>query len=267
MSDASYFSVIPEGKRIWAISSVEGDAVRLRYLHRKISAEFQAGDAVVYLGNILGRGPDSVKALDEVLLFRRALVSIPGVSQFDIVYLRGQQEEIFHKLMKLQYAPHPREVLDWMLAFGLDNVLESYGANVKELKRIIPQGVVAISKWLAQLRQIQKSHDGHIEFMDCLKHAAYTADEKMLFVHFGLNHDAGLSAQGDAFWWGAKPPFVRPHPFHQFLQVVRTLSSAKNTGVISEKYYTTLVSGAGYDAPIYAVLFDENHEKKLVFNC
>ena len=52
MSESSYFSVIPENKRIWVISSVEGDAVRLRYLHRKISAEFQAGDALVYLGNI-----------------------------------------------------------------------------------------------------------------------------------------------------------------------------------------------------------------------
>ena len=81
MADTEYFSVIPEKRRIWVISSVEGDAVRLRYLHRKISAEFQTGDVLVYLGNILGRGQDSVKALDEVLLFRRALISIPCVSQ------------------------------------------------------------------------------------------------------------------------------------------------------------------------------------------
>lgn len=267
MSDTEYFSVIPENRRIWAISSIEGDAVRLRYLHRKISAEFQTGDVLVYLGNILGRGQDSVKTLDEVLLFRRALISIPGVSQYDIIYLRGQQEEIFHKLMKLQFAPHPHEVLDWMLAHGLEKVLESYQADIKELKRIIPQGVVAISKWLGQLRQLQKSHDGHIEFMDCLKHAAYTVDEKMLFVHRGINHDVGLSAQGDTFWWGGKPPFVRDYPFHQFLRVVRTLSIPENTGVFNEKYYTTLAGGAGFDAPLYAVLFGEDHEQKLVLSC
>ncbi len=260
------FSVIPEHRRIWAVSSPCGDAVRLRFLHKKISAEFKIGDVVVYLGNLLGFGFDVCKAIDEVLFFRRALISIPGVSQSDVVFLRGQQEEMFHRLMQIQFAKNPVEVYDWMLKKGLKQTLLSYGIDPDEGRRILPQGVVAVSRWATALRKAQKEHDGHIDYMAELKHAAYTANNDILFVHFGINHEVSLNLQGDSFWWGGKQPFSRDYPYLGFKQVVRNLSSPKKHGVFKETYYTTLVSGGGFDAPIYAVLFDEKHQQVLIFD-
>lgn len=260
------FAVIPEKKRIWVISSVQGDAVRLRYLHKKISSEFVVGDAVVYLGNLMGCGPDSVKAIDEALLFRRALISIPGVSAYDIIFLRGQQEEMFNKLMQIQFSQNSLEVYQWMLSKGLKETLISYGVDPMEGIKIIPQGVVAISRWIADLRKKQSAHDGHIDYMGELKHAAYTADEEVLFVHRGINHEVSLNLQGDAFWWGGKLPFVRPYPYQQFKRVVRGFPSKESTGILTDQFYTTLASGGGFDGPIYAVLYDEQHHQSLVLD-
>lgn len=261
------FSVIPEKRRIWVISYLCGDAVRLRFLHKKISVEFNIGDVVVYLGNVLGRGSDVCKTLDEVLTFRRALISIPGVSQNDVIFLRGQQEEMFHRLMQIQFAQNPIEVYDWMLAQGLRQTLVSYGIDPDEGRRILPQGIVAMSRWTAALRKAQQEHDGHLDYMAELKHAAYTADNDVLFVHFGIHHDVPLNLQGDAFWWGGKPPFSRAYPYLGFKRVVRGYSAqSADTGVITDKYYTTLVSGGGFDTQIHALLLDENHEQVLVLD-
>ena len=253
------FSQIGDKKRIWVIGFPGGDAVRLRFLHKKISAEFCVGDVVIYLGNVMGNGLDSVKAVDEVLLFRRALISIPGVSQYDIVFLRGQQEEMWSKLMQIQFAQEPLDVYKWMLARGLKQIVLSYGLDPEEGLRIIPQGVVAISRWVAALRSVQAAHDGHIDYMGSLKHAAYTADESILFVHRGLRHEVSLNLQGDAFWWGGTLPFVRSYPYLQFKQVIRGFPTTTQAGVINEPYYTTIASGGGYDGPIYALLLDEKH--------
>lgn len=260
------FAIIPEKKRVWVVSAPAGDAVRLRFLHKKIATEFKVGDVVVYLGNLMGPGPDTVKTIDEALLFRRALISIPGVSQNDVIYLRGQQEEMFHRLMQIQFAKNPVDVYEWMLARGLKQILLSYGIDPDEGKRILPQGVVAMSRWTTALRKAQQEHDGHIDYMAELKHAAYTSDNELLMVHFGINHDVSLQLQGDAFWWGGTLPFVRPYPYMGFKRVVRNFPSNQKTGVLSVPYYTTLVSGGGFDAPIYCILFDEKHQQCLVLD-
>lgn len=260
------FAQIGDKKRIWVIGFPGGDAVRLRFLHKKISTDFSVGDAVVYLGNLMGSGPDSVKTVDEALLFRRAVISIPGVSQYDVIFLRGQQEEMWSKLMQIQFSQEPLEVYKWMLTRGLRQILQSYEVDPDEGLRIIPQGVVAISRWVSALRAAQAAHDGHIDYMGALKHAAYTADESVLFVHRGLRHEVSLNLQGDAFWWGGSLPFVRPYPYHQFKRVIRGFPSASQTGVINEPYYTTIASGGGYDGPVFAILLDETHAVSTVLD-
>ena len=36
----------------------------------------------------------------------------------EIVFLRGAQEEMFSKLLQLQIAPNPVEIINWMLNMG-----------------------------------------------------------------------------------------------------------------------------------------------------
>ena len=65
------------------------------------------GDRLVYTGNMIGRGSAVRETMDELLSFRRALIAMPGMLADDVVYLRGAQEEMWQKLLQLQFAPIP----------------------------------------------------------------------------------------------------------------------------------------------------------------
>ena len=73
------------------------------------------------------------ECIDELLLFRRAILARPDADCADIVFLRGAQEEMWQKLLQLQFAPNPVEVLQWMVAQGIEPTIRAYGASVKRL--------------------------------------------------------------------------------------------------------------------------------------
>ena len=53
-----------------------------------------------------------------------------------IVFLRGAQEEMFSKLLQLQLAPNPAEIIEWMFDHGVNRTLNSYGFSENEVKNI-----------------------------------------------------------------------------------------------------------------------------------
>ena len=124
-SEQSIFATLRGGARIWAIPAVHGEADRLKALHRHISARFQTGDQVAYLGNYSGHGRAVRETIDELLTFRRSVLARPGSDCTDIVFLRGAQEEMWQKLLQLQFAPNPIEVLHWMIAQGIEPTIEA----------------------------------------------------------------------------------------------------------------------------------------------
>lgn len=129
IANGEKLALLRGAQRVWAISSVHGEAERLRALHEAISRQFQPGDRLVYLGNILGHGPDVTDAVDEVLAFRRAVISAHGMFAADVVVLRGAQEEMWQKLLQLQLALNSGEVFDWMMEQGVGATLKSYGGG------------------------------------------------------------------------------------------------------------------------------------------
>ena len=108
MSDDQIFATLRRARRVWAVASIHGEAARLSSLHGQIERRFEPGDRLVYLGNMLGRGAEVHATVDELLEFRRRLLSRPSMFACDIAYLRGSQEEMWQKLMQLQFAPNPR---------------------------------------------------------------------------------------------------------------------------------------------------------------
>ena len=52
------FGVMRGAQRIWAVSSIHGHADKLRDLHDKLGPKLQPGDRLIYLGNVIGYGPD-----------------------------------------------------------------------------------------------------------------------------------------------------------------------------------------------------------------
>ena len=105
------FARLRAARRVWAVAVIHGEAQRLAQLHDAISERFQLGDRVVYLGNYLGRGSAVLATIDELLDFRRRVLGRPGGAACDVVFLRGAQEEMWQKLLQLQFAPNPGELL------------------------------------------------------------------------------------------------------------------------------------------------------------
>ena len=65
-----------------------------------------------------------------------------------IVFLRGAQEEMFSKLLQLQLAPNPSEIIELMFYHGVNKTVNSYGFSEDEVKNIASSGTINISKWI-----------------------------------------------------------------------------------------------------------------------
>ena len=116
-----------------------------------------------------------------------------------IVFLRGAQEEMFTKLLQLQLAPNPAEIIEWMFDHGVNKTISSYGFSENELKNIASSGTMNISKFTSNLNKIVQNNPGHTQYFLNLKHAAYSHTKKILFVNRGVDITRPLSAQNDCF--------------------------------------------------------------------
>lgn len=259
MSDRDKFSVLRKCRRVWAVAAIHGEVERLDRLHATLAERFIFGDRLVYLGNYLGHGPAITATIDRLLSFRRALIAQPGMFAADVAYLRGSQEEMWQKLLQLQFAPNPREVLDWMLSQGVGATLAAYGGNAVQAAQAAREGALSMTKWTNALRAGMQSHPGHYLLMSALKRAAYTDDDRLLFVHASIDPDRPLSAQSDSLWWGAGGFSRLDHAYGGFAKVVRGFAR-DHPGVEVGPFTVTVDAGCGFDGPLVAACFDPGGE-------
>ena len=267
MADSTVFTTLrwpaqSAARRVWAISAIHGEAARLASLHQQIAERFAVGDRLVYLGNYLGRGPAVRATLDEMIAFRRRIIALPGMFASDVVYLRGCQEEMWSKILQLQFSTNPGEVLQWTLAQGLGPTLAAYGGVAEEGLSMTRQGAVAIGRWTQKLRQTMNQTPGHADFMAALKRAADTADHALLFVSAGIDPTRPLAAQDDALWWGgagfAALEAQDAVPFDGYGRVVRgakPTAAPTEIGVAQSAHTATVDGGAGFGGDLLAACF------------
>ena len=98
-------------------------------------------------------GDDSKETLSSVIDLRFKLMSKFKLQPDSIVFLRGAQEEMFSKLLQLQLAPNPIEILEWMFDHGVNKTIKSYGFSEEEIKSIASSGTINISKWTSSLNK------------------------------------------------------------------------------------------------------------------
>ena len=259
MTDPSVFAVLPEGRRNWAVASIFGQAGRLAALHAILDPRIDSSDNLIYLGNLLGRG-DVAATIDELLLFRRSLMARrlkDGAGE--VVYLRGSQEEMWHKLLQMQFAANPGEVLEWMLGQGVGATLAAYAGSVDEGRTAARLGAVALSRWTNHLRAAVRAMDGHDQLISTLRRAAYTPDNTLLFVNAGVDPRRPLSAQRDSFWWGSREFEMSNGPYDGFRRVVRG-ADPRRAGVVVREGMTSLDGGCGFGGPLIAGCFDAQGE-------
>jgi serine/threonine protein phosphatase 1 len=272
--DSEKFAKLGRPRRIWAIAAVHGAVDRLMALHDHVAAQFQPGDRLVYLGNLIGHS-DRVHALvDEVLSVRRSLIARPGVLAEDVIFLRGAQEEMWQKMLQLQFAPNPQDVLRWMLAQGVEPTLRAYGGRAEEGLAAAREGAIRLTRWTNALRESIRSAPGHNALYAALRRAAFTeraGTERTdtdggaeggaqvgggaLFVSAGIDPSRPLAAQGDAFWWSSGSFAAITAPFDGFHRLVRGYDPAGG-GLQLEGMAVTLDSGCGRGGRLAAGLFE-----------
>ncbi len=241
-------------ERTWVIGAVHGEAERLRVLHDEISKEYRAGDRIVYTGNLMGYGTDVVGAINEALVFRRALLARFDLDSNSIVFLRGWQEEMWRKLLQIHFAPDPKTVLDWMLSKGLDASLASYRLQADEVRDAAAEGRTALSRWVTRANNAMDNHDGHRAYMSSLRHAALTDDGSLIVVNSGFDPGVELDQQLDSFWWGGVN-FDALTPHDTGYQLIVRGATHGQPGMRVDRHAATLDGGAGRGGQICAALF------------
>ena len=244
-------ATLRSGRRCWAVASIHGEADRLAVLHDELGRRLRTGDNLIYLGNFLGRGPAVADTVDELLVFRRALLARPRGHIDDIVYLRGSQEEMWSKLMRLQIAVNGRQVLEWMLENGVAPTLAAYGGSAADGLAAAGEGARALSRWTAGLGDAMRAADGHNALLGSLRHAAGT--DRLLFVNAGIDPALPLAEQGDRFWWGGLSGLDKA--YGGYARVVRGFAR-RHPGLEVGDMSATIDGGAGFGGPLIAACFD-----------
>lgn len=261
------FAALRPAGRIWTIAAIHADAERIVALHDALLERFTPGDRILYFGNYTGHGAPALETVDEILTFRRMILSVPGVFADDIVYLRGQQEEMLDKLLQLPFANSPGEVLGWMRRNGIEPTLHAYGIDPDEGTRACNEGTMPLTRWISGVRAAIRARPGHEPFLTGTRRAAYTRTDPrapgtsppILFVHAGIDTGRPLEKQADSFWWRARGFDDIHAPYAPFSRVVRGYDP-EHRGVRVNGVTATLDGGCGFGGSLVCAGWDEGGE-------
>jgi serine/threonine protein phosphatase 1 len=252
--DSEPFGRLKRARRVWAVACVHGEAQRLAALHQRLAERLLPGDRLVYLGDYLGYGADAASVVDLMLDFRRAVLAQRDMFLGDIVLLRGSQEEMWQKLLELQFAPNPREVLPWMLEHGVAQTLASYGVDAQAGVAACREGVMAITRWTGLVRAAVAARPGHRQLLGALRRAAFTDEGGVLFVNASIDPGKPLELQRDVFWWGGGDILALDAPFAGFRRVVCGYHR-RRAGLVETPFAVSLDAGCGLGGVLVAACF------------
>lgn len=244
--------------RVWTIPAIHSDIGALIRIHDNLLERVRPGERILYHGNYTGYGADAAACIEEILTFRRMVLAMPGMITSDLVYLRGQQEQILQQLLQLQFNPDPTNALLWMLGNGISETLYSYGISPHDGIDACRQGVMAITKWTNSIRSAIRQHPGHETFFNQLKRAGHTHTDSahpLLFVHAGLSAHKPLNEQGENLWWGAEEFEQITAPYQPFAKVVRGFDPV-HRGAFLNCVTATVDDACGFGGNLISVGFD-----------
>ena len=112
-----------------------------------------------------------------------------------------------------------------------------------------------------------QNNPGHTEYFLNLKHAAYSSNEKILFVNRGVDVTRPLSAQNDCFWWGFQNFSTLQKPYKTFLRIVRGYESKhiNQSEILKNNIVCTLFKQPLSNKCVLCGIFKENGEILDIF--
>lgn len=143
--------------RTFVIGDVHGYSHPLSNLLRQLTEKAAPGDTLVFVGDYVDRGPDSLGVIDKVL------ECVNGGWNGPVVPLKGNHEELMIDAM----SKRPRYGMDsWLQLGGYETICSYTGGEVKK-------------KW------VQGVPRTHVEFLTGLR--SWYEDEHAYYVHAGLS--------------------------------------------------------------------------------
>ena len=167
---------LPQGRRFYAVGDIHGRRDLLDELLARIeddaAARGPADTLVIFLGDLIDRGPDSRGVVERLMAFRDG----PVPSRF----LMGNHEEVFLKALKGDLR-----ALRFLIRIGGRETLLSYGATEEELDAMT----------LGQLREWLMSHipEAHLRFIEGMAEKVLIGD--YAFVHAGVRPRVPMGEQ------------------------------------------------------------------------
>lgn len=172
---------LPEGRRVYSIGDIHGQAHLLEELHARIEADaagFEGRKTVVYLGDFIDRGERSKDVVD---------ILLQPLAGFEVVHLMGNHEKTL-----LDFLRYPHAVTNWF-AYGGRATVYSYGVSMR-----FEPSAAEIEQVCDDLKEAIPPR--HLEFFQALKpfHVAGSYG----FVHAGIRPGIPLQAQreDDLYW-------------------------------------------------------------------
>ena len=111
-----------------------------------------------------------------------------------------------------------------------------------------------VGPWTGALRSAMNATPGHTALFAALRHAAFTEDGGLLFVHAAVEPSRPLSEQRDAFWWGREDILELKEPFAGFRRIVRGVDPDRR-GVVEREFAVSVDGGASQGGKLIAGCF------------
>lgn len=227
---------------IYAVGDIHGQLAKLQRAHQLIAADREAyGDekaAVIHLGDLVDRGPDSRGVIDFL---------IEGQSTGeDWVVLRGNHDQLFLDFLKGGDGTNPRlkDGVTWQSdIMGGASTLASYGIQRRMLER----------KAAYEGRARSAVPKAHRDFLGRLPF--WFKAEGILFVHAGIRPGFPIEAQEDDDLMWIRNDFLQHMGAHECLIV------HGHTPVEEPTHYGNRINidcGAGWGNELVPVVLDSD---------
>lgn len=168
---------VPEGVRVYAIGDIHGRNDLLQALLAQIDADDRARGAadtqIVFLGDLVDRGPDSAGVIETAMALR--------AQGRTVRYLTGNHEEVFLKACRERDA----KTLRFFLKIGGDATLQSYPITRAEY---IDLDIEQLAERLETLVP-----EAHLAFLESFEDMIVLGD--YAFVHAGIRPGVPLDEQ------------------------------------------------------------------------
>ena len=162
---------------------------------------------------------------------------------------------MWQKLLQLQFAANPGEVLAWMVQRRGRGDGPAYGGDLRQGFAATRDGPRTITRWTSALRTAMNAAPGP---HDAVRRAAprrLTDDNGLLFVHAGVDPRRAARRRRATRSGGARTTSSSSTaPFDGFRRVVRGFDRDRR-GLVERDFAVSVDAGAGRGGPLLAACF------------